>query len=455
MIESAFKTKLRVKPLFGYLLHSEFWEGPCRAGRRENMEPTVERSLAEGAYKQFVESIGDLGEGIEVLKPMFIPYIEDLVVKQEYFDILQEEEPNIDVLLVSGWRIPRIERIHKPIVILDAGNECTDVCAYMRSIGREAYPALDRSEVVELLYGMWVRKAVSCTRALVLTYGQDSPFGLMSNIRDLEKIRALYGFEVVKRPFTEIFSYMDAVGEDEVADIVQKLLSQASLVKMKKELLVNDVRYYMAAKHMMDAFGCNAFSTSCHELCASRIPQERKFVPCLTHSLLKDEGYPSGCEEDINALLAMTVLMYLGRRPAFMGNPHFEAENLLSLHHSVPSLSMDGYGTNPLPYELWAFTGQGFGAKMQIDLSTVDDKTITLARFNTMGDTLSVKTGEIVKSEFVETYCSPFYYIKMEDARSFMHRLADFGHHQVLVLGDWTKKLDLVSSLMHFSMRKD
>jgi L-fucose isomerase-like protein len=419
------------------------------------MEPAVERNIAKDAYHQFIKGIKNLGEGIEVLEPMFVPYIEDLVVKQEYFDAIEKESESIDVILVSGWRIPRIERINKPIIILDAGNESTDVCAYLRSIGREAHPALDLEEAIELLHGMWVRKAVSCTRALVLTYGQDSPFGLMSNIRDLEKLRTLYGFEVVKRPFTEIFPYMDKVGEDEVADLVENLLSHASLVKIKKELLVNDVRYYLASKHMMENFGCNAFSTTCHELCASRIPQERKFVPCLTHSLLKDEGFPSGCEEDINALLAMTILMYMGSRPAFMGNPHFEDENLLSLHHSVPSLNMCGYGTKHLPYELWAFTGQGFGAKMQIDLSDVDDKIVTLARFNPYGDTMSVKTGEIVKSEFIETYCSPYYSIRMDNARAFMHRLADFGHHQVMVLGDWTKKLDLISSLMHFSLTKD
>jgi hypothetical protein len=92
---------------------------------------------------------------------------------------------------------------------------------------------------------------------------------------------------------------------------------------------------------------------------------------------------------------------------------------------------------------------------MQIDLSDVDDKIVTLARFNPYGDTMSVKTGEIVKSEFIETYCSPYYSIRMDNARAFMHRLADFGHHQVMVLGDWTKKLDLISSLMHFSLTKD
>ena len=99
---------------------------------------------------------------------------------------------------------------------------------------------------------------------------------------------------------------------------------------------------------MMDIYDCNAFSTACHELCTSEIPQERKFTPCMCHSLMKDEGIPSGCEEDLNALLAMTILQYAAHRPAFMGNPNHETDELLRIHHAVPALCMNGYGTKPL-----------------------------------------------------------------------------------------------------------
>lgn len=54
-------------------------------------------------------------------------------------------------------------------------------------------------------------------------------------------------------------------------------------------------------------------------------------------------------------------------------------------------------------------------------------------------DNISIKRGEVVRSEYDAVYCSPYYYYtKMNDARSFMHQLAGFGHHQVLVFGDGT-----------------
>ena len=65
---------------------------------------------------------------------------------------------------------------------------------------------------------------------------------------------------------------------------------------------------------------------------------------------------------------------------------------------------------------------------------------------------MCVKVGEVVRSKFAETYCSPYYYIKMDDAREFMHNLASFGHHQVLIFGDYKKMIKRIAKLMHFQV---
>lgn len=187
---------------------------------------------------------------------------------------------------------------------------------------------------------------------------------------------------------------------------------------------------------MLEEADADAFTTSCFELCASRLPQNRRFVPCMTHSLLKARGYPSSCEEDINALLTIAVFQYLTGRSTFMGNPLFENESMVSIHHAAPSLKMAGYDEPDLPYDLWSFTHQGFGARMQIDLADLEDGTVTLGRFNHDGSRLLVATGTIVRTEYRDDYCSPWYYIAMDNAREWMHAQGDFGHHQTLVLGD-------------------
>lgn len=452
MKEKALNTKLIVRPIVGCLTHSHFWEGPCRAGHLKDMTPEAEKKAADEAFTAAVKGLEGITEKVTLLDAVDARYDEKFVVPRPVYEQIEKDMEQVDFFLCMNWRIPKLERYHKPVVIMQNGNEGIDFAAYCRSIGVEAYVAMDLKDVNEIAEALWVRKAVANTRALVLTAGTTPPFGLQSLIRDPELIRQRYGMEIVKLPFREIFKYMDEITDEEAKPIAERILGGSLETKVNREWFINDVKYYLAARRMMDVYDCNAFSTACHELCTSEIPQNRKFTPCMCHSLMKDDGIPSGCEEDLNALLAMTIMQYTAFRPAFMGNPNMESEDMIRIHHAVPALCMNGYGTKPLKYKLWAFTGQGFGGKLQVDFTENDSDSITLGRFNPAADTMCVKTGKVLKSEFDEVYCSPYYYIVMDNARRFMHNLAGFGHHQVLIFGDYMEKLKNVSRVMHFNI---
>lgn len=452
MKEKAMNQKLVVRPIVGCLTHSHFWEGPCRAGYAKDMTPEAENAAANAAFEAAKAQLAQATPEIEMLPAIDARYDEKFVVPREVYAQIEEDMDRVDFFLCMNWRIPKLERYRKTVVIMQNGNEGIDFAAYCRSIGVEAYVCMDLADLNELAHLLWVRKVVANTRALVLTHGSMPTFGLQSVIRDPELIRQRYGMEIVKLPFRDIFSYMDRVTDDEARPIAERIWGGALEQKVRKEWFINDIKYYLAAKRMMDDYDCNAFSTACHELCTSEIPQQRKFTPCTCHSLLKDEGYPSGCEEDLNALLAMTIMQAAAMRPAFMGNPNMETDDLLRIHHAVPALCMNGYGKKPLRYKLWAFTGQGFGGKLQVDFTENEEQYITLGRFNPMADTISVKRGEVLRSEFDEVYCSPYYYIKMNDARGFMHQLAGFGHHQVLIFGDYTRMLHQLGRVMGFKV---
>lgn len=444
--------KLVVRPIVGCLTHSHFWEGPCRAGYAKDMTPEAEAAAADRAFREAVDLLRGATPEIELLPAVDARYDETFVVPREVYAQIEERIDEVDFFLCMNWRIPKLERYRKTVVILQNGNEGIDFAAYCRSIGVEAHVCMDLRDLNDIAHALWVRKVVANTRALVLTHGSMPTFGLQSLIRDPELIRSRYGMEIVKLPFRDIFPYMDRVSDEEARPIAERILGASLETKVNKEWFLNDVKYYLAARKMMEAYDCNAFTTACHELCTSEIPQNRKFTPCTCHSLMKDEGYPSGCEEDLNALLAMTVMQAAAMRPAFMGNPNMETDEMIRLHHAVPALRMNGYDRKPLRYKLWAFTGQGFGGKLQVDFTENEEKYVTLGRFNPQADTLSLGRGEVIKSEFEEVYCSPYYYIKMRDARAFMHQLAGFGHHQVLVFGDWTAVLERIAGVMGFKI---
>lgn len=452
MKEKAMNLKLVVRPIVGCLTHSHFWEGPCRAGYRKDMTPEAEAKAADAAFIAAKKALEDVTPEIKFLEAIDARYDEKFVVPQEVFAKIEEDIQDVDFFLCMNWRIPKLERYRKPVVIMQNGNEGIDFAAYCRSIGIEAYVAMDVRDLNEIAHALWVRKAVANTRALVLTAGTTPPFGMQSLIRDPELIRQRYGMEIIKLPFRDIFKYMDEITDDEARPIAASVINGSLETKVNKDWFINDIKYYLAAKKMMDVYDCNAFSTACHELCTSEIPQHRKFTPCVCHSLMKDDGIPSGCEEDLNALLAMTIMQYAANRPAFMGNPNHETDELLRIHHAVPALCMNGFGTKPLKYKLWAFTGQGFGGKLQVDFTENKDEFVTLGRFNTAADTICLKVGEVLRSEYEEVYCSPYYYIKMDDARTYMHNLAGFGHHQVLIFGNYMKMLKQIAKVMHFNV---
>ena len=452
MKEKAIQTKLIARPIVGCLTHSHFWEGPCRAGYKRDMTPEAETAAADRAFAAAVETLKGASDEVELLPAIDARYDEKFVVGRDVYAQIEQDLDRVDFFLCMNWRIPKLERYRKPVVILNNGNEGIDFAAYCRSIGIEAHVAVDVRDLNEITHCLWVRKAVANTRALVLTHGSMPTFGLQSLIRDPELIRQRYGMEIVKLPFHDIFKYMDEVTDDEARPIADRLLHGSMDTRVNKAWFINDIKYYIAARRMMDVYDCNAFSTACHELCTSEIPQMRKFTPCICHSIMKDEGIPSGCEEDLNALLAMTIMQYAANRPAFMGNPNHETDELLRIHHAVPALCMNGYGTKPLKYKLWAFTGQGFGGKLQVDFTENDSDSVTLGRFNPQADTICVKVGKVLRSEYDEVYCSPYYYIQMDDVRRYMHNLAGFGHHQVLIFGDYMRMLKDIAGVMHFNV---
>ena len=452
MKKLAMNEKLVVRPIVGCLVHSHFWEGPCRAGHPENMTKEAESAAADAYFARMAEELKNIIPEVELLPMIDARYEEKFVVPETVYAQIEEDLQRVDLFVCMGWRIPKLERYKKTVVVMQNGNEGIDFAAYCRSIGVEAHVAMDMQDLNEILHYLWVRKAVSCTRVLCLSAGALPTFGIQSLIRDPEVLRQRYGLEVVKLTFYDIFKYMDQITDEEARPIADKIISGSSDTRVNTEWFINDIKYYLAAKRMMDVYNCNAFTTACHELCTSEIPQNRKFTPCMCHSLLKDEGIPSGCEEDLNAMMAMCILQYLGKRPCFMGNPNHETDELLRIHHAVPALHMNGYGTCPLDYKLWAFTGQGFGGKLQIDFTQNEQDKVTLGRFNPAGDTMIVKTGEVLRTEYDDVYCSPYYYIQMDDARTFMHNLAGFGHHQVLAFGDYVKEVKELSRYMGFQV---
>lgn len=69
MKQKAMDVKLVVKPLVGCLTHTHFWEGPCRAGRKEDMTIEAETKAADEAFASSVKALEGVIDEVQFMEP--------------------------------------------------------------------------------------------------------------------------------------------------------------------------------------------------------------------------------------------------------------------------------------------------------------------------------------------------------------------------------------------------
>lgn len=478
-MKKAIDVKLNIKPIFSNVVHTAIWEGPCRVGTLEELSPDFERRAGHEQMKVWEKELrNNIAPWANVLKPAYIEYSENFYVSDESFNVLLEDLNEVDIFLIT-YRLPGLERFNKPISMINNGPAPVDLGAFYGDTGHEFYFGHDWEEYNEVLSLLQVRKAIANTKLLVLTAAEQFPVSVNSSNPDLFGLYQRYGIKSARRSIKDVFPVMEKLDcEARISQKADALIKASEKSGITKEWLSSDLRYYEAVKVMMEDLGCNAFTTACKELCATRLPMKNKCTPCLCHSLLKDSGIPTACEEDLNVWMAVMVLMYLTKGSVFMGNPSLVHahkrpiedlgmneildgpaegfdEDVLEIRHSVPSLKLMGFDQEDMKYRIGHFTVEGWGAKIQVNMADAKTRTVTIARFSRDGKSMIATRGEILGTALRDIECSPAVYYRVEGgARAFRHALAEghYGHHLAVVYGDRIDKLKDLSKIVGFEL---
>lgn len=454
----AIDVKVGVKPVFMELIHSSAYEGPCRVGEKEALDPKQERRNAEEQFKKWGQQLkSELSEDARLLEPVKLEWKDNWHVPEAQIGRLGEDLEQVDLFLVQGGlsQYPAITIGHhfgKPIAMV--GTVMTmDVAAYLRSRGLEGYAPLDFGQVNSLLSLLRARKALRSTRLLCALEGDVIPVGVVSTIADLEGLRDRLGVEHTTIPARALFDRMEALPKSagrEAEELTDELIGGAVESHMERDELLRSVKLYLATRRALEEFECNAFVMPCFELCSARIAERHRVTSCLTHSLLKDQGYPSACEGDVNVTMAMAVLMYLSGKTAYMGNTFCldAQQNLISLTHDVAGLRMKGLAGPDLPYSIMPFTVGGWGATLRYDFSRDAGEAVTLIRFDPTARRLLLARGEITGGHgYDEIGCTLGVEMRVNDALDFFEKQQDFGHHMAMVYGDYVEDVRRLAAL--------
>jgi len=454
-----------VKPLFGVRIPRELHEGPCRPNDPSGWDKGAEKEKAMRAYQSWLTATESLLLPFaNVLEAEYVEFTGDHMIDAPAWDRILAQDSDTDVYLINNYRIPGLGyKTHKPILMV--GNACStlDVAAGLGSQGKEVYGALDMEQAIDYIKAIKVRKALAATKMLVVSDGEwDYEYNTVRSNLDKEIMRKKFGFDAMYLPIATMMETFEEVKKDKVfrkeADrITSQLIQGAEKNSMAEEAIKDSVFYYLCVKKLMQEHGCNAFSATCQEFCVSRLAMKHKVTPCLTHSLLKDEGYASGCEADLNVTFSIAMQIYLAERTPFMGNTlvHDRQKNLVSIHHDVPGLKMMGYEQADLPFRIVNFTERNWGATLRYDFSRDRGMPVTFCRMSPKLDKMVVVRGEMQDVDGLDQWgCTLKAIIQVSDALKYFQAAKQTGHHYSMVYGDYLRQLRTTAEVLHMEMEE-
>ncbi|MBQ7583444.1 MAG: hypothetical protein IJT24_02435, partial [Lachnospiraceae bacterium] len=97
MKKLAMEEKLVVRPIVGCLVHSHFWEGPCRAGHKEDMTKEAEAAAADKYFAQMGEELKKVIPEAELMPMIDCRYEEKFVVPEEKYAEIEKDMDKADI----------------------------------------------------------------------------------------------------------------------------------------------------------------------------------------------------------------------------------------------------------------------------------------------------------------------------------------------------------------------
>jgi L-fucose isomerase-like protein len=482
--------KLNVKLIYYAMIHSTIWEGPCRYSEM-TLGPDAERADARKKYAETVKRFrSSLPPEANMLEPVYLEFHENTRLLPRDLSVLKAGMDQVDLYVLRGYNLSSHHEVFfasalnemckTPIV--GAGHFGRTVAAYLDSMGAEGYADYAYGGLNKLIALLRARKAFRQTNMLLVTAiggALKGPGYLRGSVRDFDDLKNKFGIGTTIVSYSELTKERDRILKNpaamrEVERVSDRLLNQAKAVHMDRELFKNNVLFYQTIRALMAKHNCNAYSIDCIEFCSSKLPMAWKITPCVAFSLCNGEGYATACEGEIGCLLAMKLFSAIASKSAYMGNlnpyrpgpeppffaPYFWVNEAVkgkadfTFGHNVPTLKMEGFETPDLPFEIRNYIpgkpGQpGWGASFKVDFTKIKEKTITLGRFNPATTKLLLTRAEVVGMRgFASERCSTETLIRVKDPDAFHLRTATFGHHHVMVYGDYTQELSRMADIL-------
>ncbi|HPP51508.1 MAG TPA: hypothetical protein PK777_01050 [Thermoguttaceae bacterium] len=138
-----------------------------------------------------------------------------------------------------------------------------------------------------------------------------------------------------------------------------------------RAFVLNEVFLDLLEEAKTDAIAIN--------LCMTTIMPISGTTACLPLTLLNDAGLLAFCESDFVAIPAGVLMRYIGDRPAFLCNPSWPHQGMLTVSHCTAPRRMDGKHLEPV--RLLTHYESDFGAATKVEMRKGQPVTVIDADF--------------------------------------------------------------------------
>ena len=256
--------------------------------------------------------------------------------------------------------------------------------------------------------------------------GQPSDW-LISSQADYAEAKRRLGIELVDIPMQALL--------DILAVTPERASQETSDVEVIKNALPGANRIYLALKELIAKYRLQGFTLRCFDLLT-----EIKNTGCLALAKLNAEGFVSGCEGDVPAMLSMMIARSLTGISGFQANPSTinpETGEMVFAHCTIPLNMVERYELDT-HFE----SGIGIGIRGYMALGAV---TI----FKVSGDLSRsfIAEGELVRNQAKADLCRTQQVIQLAEKSKTSYFLTEpIGNHHIIIPGRFQTMLqELIS----------
>lgn len=322
---------------------------------------------AERIKKALMEEVAPKVSGVE----FYGWYLLDDPIKSE--SLIPEIVKDADGILAiplnqefadSAWTphpiLTQLAETDKPMIVYSRPfSVYWDMGSVLERMGRvHTVTSEDLSAIIPALEALRAFNRIRHTKILLLKDYEFDKNAIDPRLRDarwtgpayLARIKDTFGIDVVRVTSKEFIEVYNQIPIEEARAEAEKIISQAKGVEPPLDDVVKAARGLLAVRRLLEKYGANAWTWDC--LTALR----QRTLPislCLAISVLNNEGIPSGCEADMDALITMIMGMAVCNRPAFMGDPVIdEAKRVMYIAHCTAATQMLGKGSKPFSFRI-------------------------------------------------------------------------------------------------------